>query len=195
MVKISLKNLHLFWSYLEKTWGGQNDPLPLSPLKVTLKFKCVERNIVLLWWFWISFLFVFIKACSHSVTCIVRFFCTIMLKAKKSFMNQWIWKELCISRNIPLSLHSITTRLRSFIKFIFWAQTNFQLNWIENLFRVKCINISERFTILRGFLSPIGLTAIRLCKTRGRLVLQMQGWVFCGSSISDFFRKTAIRKH
>ena len=33
----------------------------------------LKRSIVLLWWFWISFLFVFIKACSHDATCIVGF--------------------------------------------------------------------------------------------------------------------------
>ena len=26
MAKILLKNPYLFWSYLEKNWGGQNDP-------------------------------------------------------------------------------------------------------------------------------------------------------------------------
>ena len=35
IAKLLLKNLHSFWSYLEKPEGGQNDPL--SPLMVKMK--------------------------------------------------------------------------------------------------------------------------------------------------------------
>ena len=36
-----------------------------------------------------------IITCSHDATWILWLFCTIMLKPKRCFTNQWIWKELC----------------------------------------------------------------------------------------------------
>ena len=99
-------------------------------MSVKLKFKRVRlnKNIVLLWWFWIGFLFVFIKACSHDATCIIGFFGTIMPKPKKWFMNEWIWKELCTSQIKTLSAFSLSPHIQvlqmlaqSFIKLILWA--------------------------------------------------------------------------
>ena len=39
IAKISLKNLNSFLSYQEKPDGGQNDPAPLSPLRVNGRTK------------------------------------------------------------------------------------------------------------------------------------------------------------
>ena len=53
----------------------------------------------------------------------------------------------------------------------------------------QCIDvISQRATILRGFLSEL-LTATRLCKAHGRLGLQMQGLNFLGKLDFRFLHK------
>ena len=96
-----------------------------------------------------------------------------MLKPKKWFMNQWIWKELCTSQNKTLS---------AFTK-------------IENLFRFQCIDFtSERVAILREFLSTIWLTATGLCNARGRLMLQMQGLIFLGKLDFRFLHKNGCQE-
>ena len=113
-------------------------------MSVKLKFKCVclKRNIVLLWSFWISFPFIFIKACSHDATCIIGFFGTIMLKPKKWFMNERMSKELCTNQIKTLSAFSLSphiqvlqTLTQSFLSSFSELWMSFQLSWIKELFR------------------------------------------------------------
>ena len=114
---------------------------------------CMAMSSVLLWWFWIGFLFVFIKACSQDATFIIRFFCIIMLKPKKWFMNQWIWKELCTSQNKTLSTFSLSPHVqvlqmlaRSFIKFILWALNKFTIELNRKLVQ-SAVNWSYYCTV------------------------------------------------
>ena len=71
----------------------------------------LKRSHVLLWWYWIGFLFVSIKACSNNATYIIRFiFLMYYPEIKKWFMNQWIWKELCTAKTKlfqPLVYHQL----------------------------------------------------------------------------------------
>ena len=174
-------------------------------MSVKLKFKCVrfERNIVLLWWFWIGFLFVFIKACSHNAIFIIGFFCTIMLKQKKWFMNEWIWKQPCTSQNKSLSAFSLSTHVqvlqtlaRSFIKFILWSITSFQLNWkikktcseFSVLVLVKDLLFSEDFYQRFDWQQP------SYAKHVAEWCCKCMAWVFWGSSISDFFQKNRCQE-
>ena len=59
-------------------------------MSVKLKFRCVHFEkkhgvaLVVLNYFLICFH----KTCSHDAACIMQFFCTVMLKRKKGFMNQ-----------------------------------------------------------------------------------------------------------
>ena len=151
----------------------------------------LKRIIVLLLWFWIGFLFVFIKACSHDATGIIRFLFT--LKPKKWFMNQWIWKELRTSQNKILSvLQSITTRTGSanvgsifFKVHIHWALNKFSIELNRNLVQ-SSVNWFYYCTVKsycsQRILSTIWLTTTRLCKACGRLVLQMQLVEFSGEA-------------
>ena len=131
----------------------------------------LKRNMVLLWWFWIGFLFVFIEACSHDTTCIIGFFCIIMLKPKKWFMNHWIWKELCTSQNKTLSAFSLAphvqvsqTLARSSIEFIHWDLNKFSIELNRTLVKsavnwfyyctVKDLLFSEAFDQLFDWQQP-----------------------------------------
>ena len=69
-------------------------------ISVKLEFQCVrfEKKHCFALVFWIGFLFVFVTACSHDATCIIRFFCIIMLKPKKWFMNQWTKRSCALAK-------------------------------------------------------------------------------------------------
>ena len=126
-----------------------------------------------------------IKACLHNATSIIGFFCAIMLKPQTWFMSQWIWKELCTSQRTGFANIGPT-----FIKFIDWALNKFSIKKSCSEFSVLILLLySKRVTILRGFLLMIWLTANRLCKERGRLVLQMQGLSFLGKINFRFLLK------
>ena len=75
-----------------------------------------------------------IKAFSHDTTCIIRFFCTIMLKLKKWFMNHWIYKGVVYEpKQNSFSPHVkvLQTLARPFVKLIHWVLNKLSLNWIE----------------------------------------------------------------
>ena len=151
----------------------------------------LKRNTALLWWFWISFLFVLSRPV-HTMQ-LVSYDSLYYYAETKEMIDESVNLKGVVyePKHNSFSLQCITILLRSFIKLIFWSQTSFQLNWIENLFRVQCIDISEIFTILRGSLSTIGLRATRFCKARGRLVLQIQGLSFLEKLDFRFFHKNS----
>ena len=122
---------------------------------------CVlKRSIVLLWWFWISFPFVFIKADSHHATYIIVYFCSIMLKLKK-----WLFITLSAFSLSP-HVQVLQTLAWLFMMFIHWALDKFSFELNRKLVQSSvCIDfISKKVTILRGLSLTIWLTATRLCK-------------------------------
>ena len=165
----------------------------------------LKRSIVLLWCFWIGFLFVFIKACAHDATWIIRYFCTVMMKSKIWFMNQWIWKELCTSQNKTLSAFSLSphvkvsqTLAQSFIVPEFWTRFSIELNrklvqssvnWFYYC-TVKELLFSEDFYQRFDWqIITIDFTTTRLCRARGSQVVQMLVFSFLWTPDFRFLHK------
>ena len=105
----------------------------------------LKKSIVLLWLFWICFLFVFIKAYSHGATCMIRFFCTIILKPRKWFSE---FEKSCLRAKAKLFQPSVNHHMYRFanVRLIFYKVHSLSseqvFNWIEkNLFEVQRIDL------------------------------------------------------
>ena len=61
---------------------------------------CLPALNLLLRKSWVVEAFFIIEARSHDAICIMRFFCSIILKPKRWFTNQWIRQELCTTNRI-----------------------------------------------------------------------------------------------
>ena len=127
-----------------------------------------------------------------------------MLKSKKWFMNEWIWKGLCTNQIKTLSVFSLSphicvlleTLAWSFIKFILWALNKFSIELsrilVQSLessmywyhWKIYCSQRTffyQRFDWQQpGYAKHV---ADWCCKCKAR--------VFCRSSISDFSHKNS----